>query len=133
MYAFYKNIEVDGENPTVLIWDDMNEVEYIDKKFEENIFRKMLEAKDSIDKDDLYVDYGKDNSMELYRTDLINDLKSITPYLKKEYVSILEETYNGEVFETLISYGFKGSKPLKDTIQEMLDFEYLNEVFKHEV
>ena len=61
-------------------------------------------------------------AMELYRTDLQADLKSIRPYLKDAYVSVLEEAYNGEVLETLISYGFMGSKPVKDVIKEMLDF-----------
>jgi len=71
--------------------------------------------------------------MELYRTDLQADLKSIRPYLKDEYISVLEEAYNGEVLETLISYGFIGSKPVKDAINEMLDFEYMDDVFDHEI
>ena len=131
IYAFYNNIEVEGENPIILIWDD-DEVEYIAKNFEDFIFRKMLESADAIDKDDLYADYGKENPMELYRTDLKADLESIRPYLKDTYVSILEETYNGEVLETLIAYGFKYHKPVKDIIKEMLDFELMGEVFDHD-
>ena len=125
-------MEIDGENPIVLIWED-DEAEYVAKNFEDFIFRKMIEATESIDKDDLYADYGKDNGMELYRTDLQADLKSIRPYLKDEYISVLEEAYNGEVLETLISYGFIGSKPVKDAINEMLDFEYMDDVFDHEI
>ena len=132
VYAFYQNVEIDGENPIVLIWED-DEAEYVAKNFEDFIFRKMIEATESIDKDDLYADYGKDNGMELYRTDLQADLKSIRPYLKDEYISVLEEAYNGEVLETLISYGFIGSKPVKDAINEMLDFEYMDDVFDHEI
>ncbi len=131
-YAFYKNTEIDGENPIVLIWED-DETEYVAKNFEDFIFRKMLESADDIDKDDLYADYGKEHPMELYRTDLQADLESIRPYLKEAYVSILEESYNGEVLETLIAYGFMGSKPVKEVIKELLDFEEMGAVFEHEV
>ena len=130
-YAFYKNEEIDGETPIVLIWED-DEAEYIAKNFEDFIFRKMLESSDDIDKDDLYADYGKDRPMELYRADLQSDLQSIRPYLKEEYSSILDVAYNGEILETLISYGFMGSKPVKDVIKELLDFELMGEVFEYE-
>ena len=130
-YAFYKNEEIDGENPIVLIWQD-DEAEYVAKNFEDFIFRKMLESADDIDKDDLYTDYGKEEPMELYRSDLKADLESIRPYLKDEYVSILEKSYNGKVLETLIAYGFMGDKPIKEVIQEMLGFELMGEVFEHE-
>jgi hypothetical protein len=131
-YAFYKNVEIDGENPIVLIWED-DETEYITKNFEDFIFRKMLESSDEIDKDDLYADYGKEHPMELYRADLQADLQSIHSYLKEEYISILDIAYNGEIIETLISYGFMGSKPVKDVIKELLDFELMGKVFEHEV
>jgi hypothetical protein len=130
-YAFYKNVEIDGENPIVLIWED-DEAEYIAKNFEDFIFRKMLESSDDIDKDDLYADYGKENPMELYRTDLKADLQNIRPHLKEAYVSVLDTAYNGEVLETLISYGFMGSKPVKEVIKELLDFEEMGDVFDHE-
>ncbi len=132
VYAFYQNVEIDSENPIVLIWEN-DEAQYVAKNFEDFIFRKMIEATDSIDKDDLFADYGKDNGMELYRIDLQADLKSIRSYLKYEYISVLEEAYNGEILETLISYGFIGSKPVKDVIKEMLDFKYMDDVFDHEV
>jgi hypothetical protein len=131
VFAFYKNVEIAGENPIVLIWEN-DEAEFVAKNFEDFIFRKMLESSDDIDKDDLYADYGKDNGMGLYRTDLQADLKTIRPYLKNAYVSILEEAYSGEILETLISYGFRGAKPVKDVIKELLDFELMGDVFDHE-
>jgi len=131
-YAFYANEKRGDETPIVLIWED-DEAEYVAKNFEDFIFRKMLEATDIIDKDDLFADYGKENPMELYRTDLKRDLESIRPYLKDEYISILEEVLNGDVLETLIAYGFMGNKPVKDVLKEMLDFELMGEVFDHEV
>jgi len=132
IYAFYKNIEIDGENPVVLIWDDMDETEIIAKNFEDFIFRKMLEATEDIDKEDLNTDYGK-AGIEAYRTDLLADLKSITPYIKEEYVTVLNDIYNAEVLDMLFSYGFKSEKRLNDIIKEMLDFEYLDDVIEHEI
>ncbi|WP_295422221.1 SMI1/KNR4 family protein [Sulfurovum sp.] len=129
-YAFYDNGA--EETPIVLIWED-DEAEYVAKNFEDFIFRKMLEATDDIDKDNLYADYGKDNPIELYRTDLKADLESIHPYLKDTYISILETAYNGEVLETLIAYGFMGAKPVKEVIKEMLDFEMMGEFFEHNI
>jgi len=128
-YAFYDNAE--EETPIVLIWED-DEAEYVAKNFEDFIFRKMLESADDIDKDDLYADYGKDNPMELYRADLKADLESIRSYINDDYVSILETFYNSDVLETLIAYGFMGTKPVKDIIKEMLGFELMGEVFDHE-
>jgi len=127
-YAFYDN---EDEAHIVLIWED-DEAEYVAKNFEDFIFRKMIESADDIDKDDLYADYGKDNPMELYRADLKADLTSIRSYLNDDYVSILETFYNGDVLETLIAYGFMGTKPVKDIIKEMLDFELIGDVFDHE-
>jgi len=45
VYAFYKNVEIDGQTPIVLIWQD-DEAEYVAKTLEDFIFRKMLEATD---------------------------------------------------------------------------------------
>ncbi len=132
IYAFYKNIEVEGENPVVLIWDDMDETEVIAKNFEDFIFRKMLEATDDIDKEDLDADYGEDG-IEAYRIDLLADLNSITPYIKKEYVTVLNNIYTAEVMDMLFSHGFKSEKRLNEIIKEMLDFEYLDDVIEHEV
>ncbi len=130
-YAFYENVEINGENPVVLIWED-DETEFIAKNFEDFIFRKMMEAADDVDKEDLEADYGKENAIETYRADLKRDLESIKPYLNEAYVSLLEESYNGEVAETLISYGFKMSKPLKMILSELLTFDKMGEIFDHE-
>ena len=130
-YAFYNDVEIDGEHPIVLIWED-DETEYVAKNFEDFIFRQMLEASESIDKEDLEADYGKENAMEQYRADLKSDLNSMRPYLKDAYISILEEAYNGEVLETLIAYGFIGPESNKEVIKEMLDFDLMGEVFDHE-
>ena len=135
-YAFYnhsqnQNINIE-DSPIVLIWED-DEAEYIAKNFEDFIFCKMLQASDDIDKDDLYADYGKDHPMEAYRTDLLSDLKSIRPYLSEAYISILENAYQGEVLETLISYGFTTTTPIKSILKETIYFAQMGEVFEHEI
>jgi len=131
IYAFYANVEIEGENPVVLIWDE-DETEYIAKNFEDFIFRKMLEVSDGIDKDDLHADYDKENAMENYRKDIQLDSKSIRLYIKEEYASILEEAYNGEVLETLIAFGFVRPQPLKEIFKESIDFEKMGETFDHD-
>ena len=129
-YAFYDN--GNEETPIVLIWED-DEAEYIAKNFEDFIFLKMLEITNDIDKDNLYADYGKEKPMELYREDLKAELESMRPYLKDIYVNILEDAYNGEVLQTLIAYGFIGKQPIKEVINELLDFDLRGEVFEHEL
>ena len=131
VYAFYANEKSEGENPVVLIWDD-DETEYIAKNFEDFIFRKMIEASDDIDKEDLKADYGDDDAIELYRSDLKSDLQSMRAYLKDAYVAELDDAYNGEVAETLISYGFQMEKTLKEILKENISFSKMGEVFDHE-
>jgi hypothetical protein len=126
-YAFYHN----NESHIVLIWQD-DEAEYIAKNFEDFIFRKMLEATDDIDKDDIHADYGKDSPIELYRTDLLLDLKSITPYLNDNYVDVLTSIYNAEPVDMLFSYALKSENKLSDILKEHIDFELMGEAFDHE-
>lgn len=132
IYAFYNNIELEGENPVVLIWDDMDETEIIAKNFEDFIFRKMLEVGEDIDKEDLNTDYGK-AGIEGLRSDLLSDLKSTSSYISAEYLEIIEKTYSNEVMEMLFSYSFISTKDLKETIKIHLDFPHLDEVISHEV
>jgi len=132
IYAFYKNIKTKGECSVVLIWNDMNETEVLAKNFEDFIFRRMLYAVYDVDKDELSGDYDKD-SFEEYRVDILNDLKTVTPYLKEEYITILTEIYKRDVHESLISYSLLDSKELGEIIQNHLQFEQLDLVFEHEI
>ncbi len=133
VYAFYQNVKIEGENPVVLIWDDMDETEFYARNFEDFIFRKMLEATYDIDKEELEADYGKENPMEAYRADILRDLESISPYLKKEYVEILEALYNGDISESLISYTIRGPRGIGEIMEEKLGFEFMGKVFSHEI
>ncbi len=132
VYAFYPKIKTGGESAIVLIWNDMNETEVLAKNFEDFIFRKMLYAVYDVDKDEMSGDYDKDN-FEAYRTDILSDLKTVSPYLKEEYTSILTELYNREVQDSLISYSLLDSIELVDTIQKHLKFKELDLVFEHEL
>ena len=133
VYAFYPNIKTDGESAIVCIWNDMNETEVLAKNFEDFIFRKMLESVYDIDTEDLFVDY-KESEFEGYRADLLNDLRTITPYLKESYVTILNEIYNREeVLKGMFSYGLVTQEELTELIQTQLAFNELNVVFEHEI
>ena len=131
IYAFYPTETEDNEIPIVLIWQD-DESEYVAKNFEDFIFRMMLEVSHDIDKDDLHADYGKENPMEAFRSDLLSDLKSITPYLKAAYVTALQKVYQGEIRNGLISYTLESERPLKEMIAEYLDFPQRGKCFEHE-
>jgi hypothetical protein len=132
VYAFYNNIKTDGESAVVCIWNDMNETEVLAKNFEDFIFRKMIEAVYDIDNDELDADY-KETGFDGYRKDILNDLKTISPYLKEEYVEILTDIYNREnVIKSMISCSLISRDEFSSLIQKELDFEELNAVFEHE-
>jgi len=133
IYAFYKNIQHEDENVIVHIWNDMNETEIIAKNFEDFIFRKMLEAIFDVDKEDLKGDYKK-NGFLGYKGDLINDLKTITPYLNKNYIEILEKFYNKDkIIESMFSYGLINQKELVGLVQKYLFFKNIDTIFEHEL
>jgi hypothetical protein len=133
IFAFYDNIKTEGESAVVCIWNDMNETEVLAKNFEDFILRKMLEALYDIDKDELDADY-KESGFEGYRSDILRDLKSISPYMNDVYSTLLEEMYNREeVSESMISYSLISREELAEAIQTHLAFEELNTVFEHEI
>jgi hypothetical protein len=133
IYAFFKNIETNGENAIVHVWNDMNETEVIAKNFEDFIFRKMLEAIFDVDKDDLKGDYKKDG-FEGYLSDLLNDLKTVKPYLNVVYSNLLIELYTEKkTIESIFSYGLIDKEELLEIIQEHLFFDKLDMIFEHEV
>ena len=133
IYAFYQNIQYDNEHVIVHVWNDMNETEIIAKNFEDFIFRKMLEASFDVDKEDLKGDY-KDNGFIGYKEDLLNDLKSIKPYLNVTYGEILSNIYNTEkIIESIFSYGLIEQKELLFFVEEYLFFKELDTIFEHEI
>ena len=133
VYAFYKNLKTDGENAIVHIWNDMNETEIVAKNFEDFIFRKMLEAIFDIDKDDLSADY-KEGGFDEYRKDLVNDLRTISPYLNANYIEILSKIYHqNEVVESMFAFGLISQTELVDLVQKYLLFEELDAIFEHEI
>ena len=132
IYAFYKNLKVDKEYAIVYIWNDMNETEIIAKNFEDFIFRKMLEAVFDIDKDDLKGDYKK-SGFDGYKVDLLNDLKTIKPYINETYADILTDIYNRDVRESLFAYGLISKEELVEIIEKYLSFKELDSVFEHEI
>lgn len=133
VYAFYPNIKNNGESAVVCIWNDMNETEVLAKNFEDFIFRKMLESVYDIDEEDLFVDY-KQSGFEGYRVDLLNDLRTISPYLNKTYRTILHEIYNRKtVLKKSFSCGLLTKDELCQLIHTHLKFNELDAIFEHEI
>jgi len=134
IFAFYPQIQTDGEPAVVCIWNDMNETEVLAKNFEDFIFRKMLEAVYDVDKDELSGDYPDGDQFAQYRVDIAKDLVTISPYLNEEYKAILDEIYSREkVFESTISYSLVGREELQRLIEKHLSFSELERVFEHEI
>jgi hypothetical protein len=133
IFAFYKNLQTDGESAIVYIWNEMNETEVLAKNFEDFIFRKMLEAVYDVDKEELNPDY-KESGFEGYLTDIRKDLRTIKPYLNSKYAEVLSDIYSrSDIMESKISYSLMTHKELVDLIQTYLEFEELDLVFEHEV
>ena len=132
IYAFYKNLKKNNEYVVVYIWNDMNETEIIAKNFEDFVFRKMLEAIFDVDKDDLKGDY-RDSGFSEYQKDLRCDLKTIKPYIKKEYGSLLSQLYDREAQESIFSYSLISKEELIAFTEKYLGFEELDSVFEHEL
>jgi hypothetical protein len=130
-YAFYDNVKVEGEAPIVEIWDEMDDTEYYAKNFEDFIFRQMLESAEDIDKDDLKAEY--DGDVTAYIEDVEKDIKSITPYLKAEYIELLKEIYSREPKEGTLAYSLISMSEAEEIVEEYLDFELLGESFSHEI
>ena len=133
IFAFYEGIETDGESAVVCIWEDMNETEVVAKNFEDFVFRKMLEAIHDVDKDDLTADYSN-GDFELYRADILKDLKTIRPYLNANYIEVLEMLYNqDEVEDGMFSFSLISTNELKELIEKYLSFPQLDTIFEYEV
>jgi len=84
LYAIYKNIEIDGENPIVFVWHDDNCTTILSKNFEDFIFRQMVEK---------VFDFETNNIGD-FQKEIQLDLNSVKKYLNEEYVTILTELYN---------------------------------------
>lgn len=130
-YAFYDNVKVEGEAPVVEIWDEMDDTEYYAKNFEDFIFRQMVESAEDIDKDDLQAEYGGD--VNAYIADVERDIASITPYLKAEYIEVLNDIYSREPKEGTLAYSLISMREAEEIVEKYLDFELMGESFSHEI
>ena len=128
LYAFYKNIEIEKNNPIVLVWHDDNRTEILAKNFEDFIFRKMIERVVHIDEDDINENFEGDNN--IFKNKLLSDLGTAKKYLKPRYVSILNEIYNRSFSEldSIISVS-----EMKDIFKETIKFEKIDTEFEHEI
>lgn len=129
-FAFYTTVKVEGEAPIVEIWDEMDDAEYYAKNFEDFIFRQMVESATDIDPDYLMGEY---DDIDDHIDDLHQDIESITPYLQKEYITILKDIYSRELQKGDFAYFLITVDEAEKIIKENMDFELLYESFSHEV
>ncbi len=109
-----------------LVFEDEEEAQLLARNFEDFIFRTMIEAADEIDRETLDREYGP-GAPESYRTDILRDLDTIRPYLKPQYIKVLDDLYHGKVGDTLVSYYFQGSRPIEEVIEDGIGFERMDE------
>ncbi len=115
VYAIYANIQIEEENPIVLIWHDDENAQILAKNFEDFIFRKMVERVCEIQTEEIERSFEGQNT--LFQKCILADLKSICPYLKKSYQNILTELYNRS---------FKA-------IEKVISIDEMNAIFKQSI
>ena len=127
-YAIYANIEIDGNNPIVLVWHDDNATDILSKNLEDFIFRQMIEKIVTIDKSEIDYHFNGDNLS--FQKAVKLDLKSVENYLKPNYVRILTEIYNRDFtnLENIIS-----REEMEQIFKETIHFELMDTSFKHEL
>jgi len=128
LYAFYQNIEIEGEHPIVLVWHDCNETQILSKNLEDFIFRMMMEKIVNITEDDSESLYYQGNRDAL-RKALLADLETAKKYLNSKYIDILDEVYNRpfEDIENIISV-----EELKKVFAATIHFDLMDTKFEHE-
>ena len=128
-FAFYDNVKVEGEAPVVEVWDEMDDAEYYAKNFEDFIFRQMVESATDIDPDDHIAEH---DDIDGYIADVHRDIASVTPYLKTEYIAILNDIYGRTTQKNDFSFSLISIDEAEKIVKENMDFELLGESFSHE-
>ncbi|WP_108869819.1 SMI1/KNR4 family protein [Aquimarina aquimarini] len=127
LFAFYKNIEIEGQHPIVLVWHDANRTEVLSKNFEDFIFRRMLERVANIEEDDIIDNF--EGQIDLFQKKVLADLSTTKKYLNQEYIDILTEIFNRPFLtvETIISV-----KEMNSIFEKTIYFDQINIEFQHE-
>ena len=99
-YGFYLSDREPEQNapeqsPIVLITHDDETLTFLSQNFENFIVRMMLTRVADIVEDDITEDFSGD--FEKFRTSILADLKTISPYLKPQYSTLLEEIFKRPV------------------------------------
>jgi hypothetical protein len=127
VFAFYANVNIDGDTPIVLAFHDNNEAIYLAQNFEDFIFRTMLEAVADIDENHIALNFN--DRCDEFRECIQNDLRTVKLYLKPAYVTVLEQCYD--------SANYPACSPIPEAtfqeIQKMYQtFAQIDQVFDHE-
>jgi hypothetical protein len=130
LYALFQSPKSGDDVWVAMIWEDEDEAEILARSMTDFVFRRMFEAADEADREDIDREYRGEDPIESYRIDILRDLVTITPYLPTEYVKILDDLYHSEVGSTMVSYFFKGSHSIESIVQDQLDFEGMGEEYE---
>jgi hypothetical protein len=126
LYALFQSPESGDEVWVAMIWEDEDEAVIFARSMTDFIFRRMVEAADEIDREEIDREYRGQDAIEAYRLDILRDLETIAPYLPSEYVEVLEDLYHGKAGSTLVSYFFKGTHTMETVVQKWLHFEHID-------
>jgi hypothetical protein len=131
LYVFQFDKQSGNDIPITLVPHDWEEATVLAKNLQDFVFRKMLECVVSID------EYSKAIDSDL-KTNLLNMLRTHTPYLSQRQIAKIEEVYSRELFEHKYKvpngreYAEKGlisRDEYNDTLQQEIGFEDLDKEF----
>jgi hypothetical protein len=126
LYALFQSPDSGEEVWVAMVWEDEDEAEILARSMSDFVFRRMVEAADEADREEIDREYRGQDVIEAYRADILRDLETIAPYLPSEYVEVLDDLYHGEAGSTLVSYFFKGAHTTDTVAQKWLDFEHID-------
>jgi hypothetical protein len=131
-WSFYLNWTESGKIPLILAYHDEDRAEAYAPDFESFLMKQMLEAFLEIDSG--IFKYRECDSTEQYRKSLIANVKTVKPYLKKEWAAYLDELVN-RPFNLKEGYDIETyeliSKEEFDKFIRDLNFSHAKESFKH--
>jgi len=133
-YAFYYNAQEGNNIPIVFVPHDEMNATFLAKNMSDFIFRIMLEYASEID-DDMLEDE------EEFRKNILNMLKSHSPYLSPAHYGVLDEVYHRPLKEyeyglnlakSYKEQGLLGELELEQLIKENIDFDRLDTEFLYQ-
>jgi hypothetical protein len=129
LYALFQAPDGDDETWVAMIWEDEDEAVILARCMTDFIFRRMIEAAE-IDREEIDLEYRGQDPIEAYRTDILRDMETISPYLPSEFAEMLDDLYHREAGSNIVSYYFKESHLMGYMMRTWLHFEQIGKEYK---